>query len=78
MAFYNEELETNKEYLDYLGTSLVGNSTNSTSTDAVTDAISKVSAADVKKVVDGLFAQKPALYATGDLLEFPSVRQLGL
>jgi processing peptidase subunit alpha len=76
VAFYHNELEYQRDYLDFLGTSLVGET--------------HVSAADVLKAIRGTTSDtvaklhqsatngKASLFATGETMTLPSLRQLGL
>ncbi|KPA76461.1 putative mitochondrial mitochondrial processing peptidase alpha subunit [Leptomonas pyrrhocoris] len=76
-----QNTDTIRDYCDYLGTSLSVEdcgSTVPTSIDELVDAVSAVTAADVKKVFDMMFSHKASLYGHGEMLGFPSMRQMGI
>lgn len=78
--FVVQNVDTIRDYCDYLGTclSVDSNSTLATSVEEVVDAINSVSAADVKRVYEMMFSNKTSLYGHGEMLGFPSLRQMGL
>lgn len=78
--FIGQNADTIRDYCDFLGTSLSMDSetTVSTSLEEVVDAINSTGAADVKRVFDSMFSNKASLYAHGEVMGFPSLRQLGL
>ncbi|KAG5509570.1 hypothetical protein JKF63_06275 [Porcisia hertigi] len=78
--FMVQNADTQRDYCDYLGTCLAmeSDSTVATSLEEVVDAINSVSAADVKKVCETMFSNKTSLYGHGEVLGFPSLRQMGL
>ncbi|KAK7195184.1 mitochondrial processing peptidase alpha subunit [Novymonas esmeraldas] len=78
--FLVQNSDTIRDYCDYLGTSLdmANDSTVATSLEEVTDAIRAVGAADVKRVYEKMLASQASLYAHGEVLGFPSLRQMGL
>ncbi|KPI88662.1 mitochondrial processing peptidase alpha subunit putative metallo-peptidase Clan ME Family M16 [Leptomonas seymouri] len=79
--FLVQNTDTIRDYCDYLGTSLSVEdcgSTLATSVDEVVGAVNAVSAADVKKVFDMMFSRPASLYGHGEMLGFPSMRQMGI
>ncbi|GET86937.1 mitochondrial processing peptidase alpha subunit, putative [Leishmania tarentolae] len=80
MQFMVQNADTIRDYCDYLGTCLSTDSDSvlATSLEEVVDAIDSVSAADVKKVYEKMFSNKASLYGHGEMLCFPSLRQMGL
>lgn len=75
-----QNVDTIRDYCDFLGTSLApeSDSTVGTSIEEVVDAINSVGEADVKKVLDTMLSHHTSLYAHGEVLGFPSLRQMGL
>jgi mitochondrial-processing peptidase subunit alpha len=71
MRFQTEQLEVARDYADFLGTS-------SNSAEETFAAIQGVTVADVKAIADRARAAKPALFATGKTLDFPSYEALKL
>lgn len=67
----NENLEVARDYADFLGTS-------ANSAEEIFSAIQNVSAADVKRAADLARSAKPAVFATGKTLDFPSYDALKL
>lgn len=79
--FLVQNTDTIRDYCDYLGTSLSienSDSTVATSVAEVVDAVNAVTAADVKKVFHTMFSHKASLYGHGEMLGFPSMRQMGI
>ncbi|KAI5688679.1 mitochondrial_processing_peptidase_alpha_subunit (plasmid) [Leishmania braziliensis MHOM/BR/75/M2904] len=78
--FMVQHADTIRDYCDYLGTCLPmeSDSTVATSLEEVVDAINSVNAADVAKVYEKMFANTASLYSHGEVLGFPSMRQMGL
>ncbi|CAD2219589.1 metallo-peptidase, Clan ME, Family M16 [Angomonas deanei] len=80
LQYLNQNTDNIRDYCDFLGTSLPLNSDSVTplSLEAVLKAVEGVSAADVKKVFDLMFSKPTSLFGHGEMLGFPSLRQLGL
>lgn len=79
--FLVQNTDTIRDYCDYLGTSLSvesSDSTVATSVEEVVDAVNAVTAADVKKVFEMMFSHNASLYGHGEVLGFPSLRQMGI
>lgn len=78
--FYNDHSLDSRDYCDFLGTSLSldASQTTPTSLSEVIDAVMSISAADVKKVGDLMFSKPASFYGHGEMLGFPSKRQMGL
>ncbi|TPP45172.1 hypothetical protein CGC21_33315 [Leishmania donovani] len=78
--FMVQNVDTIRDYCDYLGTCLAvdSDSTLATSVEEVVDAINSVNAVDVKRVYETMFSNKTSLYGHGEMLGFPSMRQMGL
>lgn len=76
--FYAENLEVQRDYLDFLATSLVGDTMNRMTQDEIFSAINDVDAASIKAVVEGFKSTRPAMFAHGEVLGLPSLRQMGL
>ncbi|KAG5483474.1 hypothetical protein CUR178_07795 [Leishmania enriettii] len=78
--FLVQNADTNRDYCDYLGTclSMDSDSTLATLLEEVVDAINAVGATEVKKVYERMFSNKTSLYGHGEVLGFPSLRQMGL
>ena len=70
VRFFNEELDTQRDYLDFIATSQF------TPLD-ISIAMKNVTSADVAKELDSMKSQAPCMFVTGDILSFPSLRQLG-
>lgn len=78
VRFFHNHLEQGRDYIDFLAGSLpVSGGTTPLPAQAVLDAIKSVDAAQIKKAVAHSQEAAPCLYATGDTLGFPSMRQLG-
>ena len=75
VQFYSDELETVSDYCDFLANSATSGGV--TSSQAIFDAITHVSAANVNAVLEKGRSAIPSLYVTGETLVFPSLRQLG-
>lgn len=76
-AFFNAELDTTRDYCDFLATNFTKDAMRITPEEIVA-AINSVSAADVKRVKDLAASAKTSLWVTGEVLTFPSLRQLGI
>lgn len=70
LDFYSEELETTRDYVDFLATS-------TQSEQEIIDAIKAVDVAAVNKQLQAMRSTKPVLFATGEVKDFPSIKQLG-
>jgi processing peptidase subunit alpha len=78
--YFTENLEVNRDYLDFLATNLIGNkdSLQRLTLEELQANIEAVDAKAVKTAVEGFKATRPTLFSTGDVLSLPSLRQLGL
>lgn len=70
-AFFSEELEINRDYADFLGSSKA-------SAEEVLAAIRGVTVKDIKAAADKARSTSPAIYATGKTHDFPSAQKLAL
>ncbi|KEG13628.1 mitochondrial processing peptidase alpha subunit [Trypanosoma grayi] len=78
----SQNWDTIRDLCDYMGTSLSlsakgPNATQYTSPEEVLDAIRAVTPEDLKQVKECAMGSKPSLYGHGEILTFPSLRQLG-
>ncbi|KAH9600194.1 Peptidase M16 [Trypanosoma melophagium] len=78
----SQNWDTIRDLCDYMGTSLpvvakAQDSTQYTSPEDVLDAIRSVTSAELKQVKDCAMGTKPSLFGHGEMLAFPSLRQLG-
>ncbi|CCW61862.1 unnamed protein product [Phytomonas sp. EM1] len=80
VSFLNENTVNVQDYCDFLCNSLFSksDSTMVISLDEVLQAIESVSIADVKEVIDMMLSHPTSFYGHGEMLTFPSIRQLGL
>jgi len=78
VRFYHDRTEVRRDYLDFLASSLIGEGTTRTSVQDILKAIESVSETDVEKLLSFSKGQAPCMYATGEVLQLPSLRQLGL
>jgi len=69
MDLYTNELELNRDYADFLGTSKF-------TAEEIEAAIKNVSVKDVAEVAEKARASKPVLFATGKTHDFPSLNAL--
>lgn len=82
VEFRSRNLDTVRDLCDYMGTSLplVAMSSDSTqymSPEEVLNAIQSVTSAELKQVKDCAMGSRPSLFGHGEMLAFPSLRQLG-
>ncbi|EAN89758.1 mitochondrial processing peptidase alpha subunit, putative [Trypanosoma cruzi] len=80
--FMSRNLETVRDLCDYLGTSLpltsmAQNSTQYMKPEEVIDAIRSVTPEELKQVKECAMGSKPSLFGHGEMLAFPSLRQMG-
>ncbi|RNE95500.1 putative mitochondrial processing peptidase alpha subunit [Trypanosoma conorhini] len=73
---------TVRDLCDYMGTSLpltsmAQNSTQYMKPEEVLDAIRAVTPAELKQVKEAAMGSKPSLFGHGEMLAFPSLRQMG-
>ena len=76
--FVSENMDVARDYLDFLGTNLVGDSMHRATPDEILGNVAAVDGAAIKAVLDGFNATRPSLFATGDVAGLPSLRQMGL
>lgn len=78
--FLNEHTDNVRDYCDFLGTSfpIINAAATPTSVEEIVAVIQSVTAANVTRVLDCMFSNPTALYGHGEMLHFPSLRQMGL
>lgn len=74
--------DSSRDICDYLGTSLsldakASNSTQYLNPSEVLAAVRNVTASELKEVKECMMGSKPSLFGHGEMLAFPSLRQLG-
>eukprot|EP00672_Neobodo_designis_P022431 CAMPEP_0174849746 /NCGR_PEP_ID=MMETSP1114-20130205/17188_1 /TAXON_ID=312471 /ORGANISM="Neobodo designis, Strain CCAP 1951/1" /LENGTH=480 /DNA_ID=CAMNT_0016084141 /DNA_START=34 /DNA_END=1476 /DNA_ORIENTATION=- len=76
--FANDHLDVARDYVDFLGTSLIGESLHRYSPDETFANVAAVDASAIKAMTDGFKTVRPSMFATGDVATLPSLRQMGL
>lgn len=76
--FAVEHLEVARDYVDFLGTSLVSTGLQSVTAKVILEAISGTDAPALKTVLDIAQSRRPTLFGTGDVYAVPSLRKLSL
>lgn len=78
VRFYHDNVEYARDYLDFVASSLAAAGTTHTTAAEVLKAINEVTPADVQRALDIVKSDRPCLFATGETLGMPSLRQMGL
>eukprot|EP00742_Colponemidia_sp_Colp-10_P024099 GILJ01028845.1.p1 GENE.GILJ01028845.1~~GILJ01028845.1.p1 ORF type:complete len:263 (-),score=59.45 GILJ01028845.1:293-1081(-) len=76
VAFHNENIDTVRDYCNFLGTSFLKGEQRLKPED-IFAAISSVSAADIKRVQDFAKEARPTMWVTGETFGVPSLRKMG-
>eukprot|EP00759_Apiculatamorpha_spiralis_P015831 PhF_6_TR22357/c0_g1_i1/m.31670/K00415/QCR2, UQCRC2; ubiquinol-cytochrome c reductase core subunit 2 len=79
VRFFHDNIELRRDYADFLAQSIGYQGNKQIRTPQSTlDAIRNVSFGDVKAAIDYSLGANPCLYVTGEVDQFPSLKQLGL
>ena len=76
IAFHSEQIDTVRDYCNFLGTSFLKGEARIKPED-IFAAISSVSAADIKRVQDFAKEARPTMWVTGETFGVPSLRKMG-
>uniref|UniRef100_A0A146M5F2 Mitochondrial-processing peptidase subunit alpha n=1 Tax=Lygus hesperus TaxID=30085 RepID=A0A146M5F2_LYGHE len=80
MHFSNSHSDNIRDYCDFLGTSLHVDNSSTTRLEMgeILQTIKQVGVSDLKRALETMFSHPTSVYGHGEVVSFPSLRQLGL